>query len=156
MWKRALLALAIILVAIQLARPARNSTSHPPGADDFIVRFSPPAAIAAGLRAACYDCHSDSTRYPWYAKVQPVAWWLADHINEGKEHLNLSQFGAYSPKEQQRKLNRMSDEIVNRKMPLRSYTLLHADARLTDAQVNAISEWLDAVDDTPPSTQPGM
>lgn len=154
MWKRILLAAVIILVAIQFVRPARNASTQPPGSDDFIVRFNPPANVTSALHRACYDCHSDSTRYPWYADVQPVAWWLASHVDEGREHLNLSRFGTYTPQVQARKLNRMSDEMVNGKMPLWSYTLIHADARLTEAEVNDVSAWIDALHDKLPSAQP--
>lgn len=154
MWKRILLASVIILVAIQFVRPARNASTQPPGSDDFIVRFNPPANVTSALRRACYDCHSDSTRYPWYADVQPVAWWLASHIDEGREHLNLSRFGTYTPQIQARKLNRMSDEMVNGKMPLWSYTLIHTDARLTEAEVNDVTAWIDALHDKLPSAQP--
>jgi hypothetical protein len=155
MWKRILLAGAVILLAIQFIRPTRNLSTQAPGADDFIVRFNPPANVSSALRRACYDCHSDSTRYPWYADIQPVAWWLASHIDEGKEHLNLSRFGTYTPRVQARKLNRISDEMVNREMPLWSYTLIHADARLTDAEVNEVSDWIDALHDKLAPAQPG-
>lgn len=145
--KRLLLAAIVGCVLIQAVRPKKNVSATPPGPDDFIAHFSPPAALAQQLRVACYDCHSDNTRYPWYAELQPVGWWLATHIHDGKRHLNLSTFASLTPKLQAKKLSQMSDQITNREMPMASYTWIHRDARLTDAEVDALSAWLDDVHD---------
>lgn len=147
MAKRILLVIAVLFIAIQFIRPRRNTDPRPPGKDDFIVHYQPPPAVARTLQNACYDCHSNNTRYPWYAQIQPTAWWLKGHIDEGKEELNFSEFGTYSAKDKGQKLNSISDEVFNRKMPLRSYTWLHADARLSDAQISELSEWVDALHD---------
>ena len=145
--KRILLGLAAVLVAIQFIRPHQNIAPGGRTADDFIARFNPPPAVRTVLETACYDCHSNTTRYPWYAQVQPVGWWLAQHIADGKEALNFSEFGAYSAKRQARKLNLISDQVTDRAMPLPSYTWIHRDARLTDAQVAAVTDWIDALYD---------
>lgn len=147
MLKRVVLGIIALLVVIQAIRPRRNESAQAPGRNDFLVMYAPPAEVRQVLRDACYDCHSDNTRYPWYANVQPVGWWLAQHIRGGKRHLDFSQFGAYSARQRGRELDRISDQISNRKMPLRSYTWIHKDARLTDKQVDAVSAWIDDLHD---------
>jgi hypothetical protein len=145
--KRTALGVAVAFVLAQFIQPKRNLSAAPAGPDDFIVRFKPPADVAQMLRAACYDCHSDSTRYPWYAYVQPAAWWLAEHVEEGKDALNFSWFGAYSAARQSRKLGQIANSVANREMPLPSYTWMHRDARLSDAQADALSGWIDTLSD---------
>lgn len=147
MLKRIVLAVVALLVVIQAIRPHRNVSTQPPGRNDFIVKFDPPPEVRTVLEHACYDCHSNNTRYPWYANVQPVGWWLADHVNSGKRHLNFSEFGAFPLQRQGKKLDAISDELTNRTMPLRSYTWIHHDARLSDPQIDAVSAWIDGLHD---------
>jgi hypothetical protein len=147
MAKRILLVLAGVFLVIQFIRPAPNAGPSSPGPGDLLVRFPPPADVRHVLETACYDCHSNQTHYPWYAQVQPVGWWLASHINDGKRALNFSEFASYSPTKQARKLNQISDQVTERSMPLPSYTWIHRSARLTDAQISAISDWADGASD---------
>jgi hypothetical protein len=147
MLKKILLVVAVVLVGIQFFRPAKNLSSGVPGNDDIMVRFPPPSDVRHVLEIACYDCHSNNTRYPWYAEVQPTSWWLASHIADGKRALNFSEFGAYTAKRQGRKLTAITDQVGDREMPLPSYTWIHRDARLTDAQIKAVTDWADALHD---------
>lgn len=146
MLKRILLVLIVVLIGIQFIRPRKNS-GGPATSDDFIVRHTPPAEIKALLQTACYDCHSNTTRYPFYAEIQPVGWWLAKHIDDGKYALNLSEFGAYPVKKQLRKLGQMSQSLSDHEMPLPSYTWIHRDARLSEAQITTLTTWLDDLHD---------
>ena len=100
---------------------------------------------AAPQRQACYDCHSDNTRYPWYAEVQPVGWWLAEHIKDGKRGLNFSEFGDYTPKRAVRKLQGIDHMLEKNKMPLASYRLIHRDANLTSGEITTLKNWADSV-----------
>jgi hypothetical protein len=149
MKQKIFIGLVLVLVAIQFVRPERNLSATPAftGPDDITVKFSTPPEVKQILATSCYDCHSNQTRYPWYAEVQPVAWFLAHHINEARRELNFSTFGAYPLKRQLKKLEAMSDEVHERGMPLKSYTLIHRDARLTDAQAAAFSAWADGIAD---------
>jgi hypothetical protein len=144
MLKKILLGLAAVFVAIQFIRPEKNLSSAPPGKDDFIVRLAPPPEVKALLQNACYDCHSENTRYPWYAEIQPTAWWLKQHIDDGNREFSFSGFGAYSAKKQAKKLSALIDVIGDRTMPLKSYTWIHRDAIFTDAQIKTITTWLEA------------
>ena len=141
-----LLAAAVLLGALQFVRPARNSATAP-GADDINVKYPVPANVQGLLQRACYDCHSNNTHYPWYANVQPVGWWLTRHVNDGKRHLNFSAFGAYTAKRAASKLGEISDEVAQHSMPLKSYTWMHPEARLTAAEIKLISDWADALHD---------
>jgi hypothetical protein len=104
--------------------------------------LQPPTEVATILKTACYDCHSYETRYPWYNQIVPVSWWLANHVREGREHLNFSTFAAISTGDQAEVLEEAVEEIQKDKMPLDSYTWTHADARLSAEQKNVLVAWL--------------
>ncbi len=140
MWKRILLGIAIILLSLQLIRMPANQ-GPAPGSDDLIVRTAPDPAILQLLQNACYDCHSDQTRYPWYAAIQPVGWWVYHHIKEGKRGVNLSRIGSLPPGKAANILKECAGEIEEGEMPLSSYRLLHPGARLTPAQRKLLSDW---------------
>ena len=140
MFKKFLLGLAVLLVAAQFVRPARNmsATVSP---NDISVRYPVPAAVQTLLRRSCYDCHSNNTRYPWYAGVQPVRWWLDRHINDAKRHLNFSEYSVYPAKRAAKKAGEIASELKEHEMPLPSYLWLHAEARLTDADIALLTDW---------------
>ncbi len=142
---------AVLLVGAQFVRPAKNLSPGAPGPDDLTVLRPPPAEVKVVLERACYDCHSNHTRYPWYAEVQPLGWWLANHVKEGKAHLNFSTFGTYPAKRQSRKLEELIEEVEGGKMPLPSYTWTHADARLTPDEIKALTDWAASVRENLPT-----
>ena len=144
MCKKIFLGLVVLFVAAQFVRPPKNLAAGP-GPNDIGLKHPVPAETQTLLRRACYDCHSNNTRYPWYAEVQPVRWWLDSHIDDGKRHLNFSEFGAYPAKRAAKKLEEISDEVTDHRMPLKSYTWVHAEARLTPAEVKQLTDWADAV-----------
>ena len=137
------LGLAVVFLAIQAIRPARNNSATAPftGKDDITVLYPPSPEVRQILATSCYDCHSNQTHYPWYASVQPVGWWLANHVSEGRQKLNLAEFGTYTRKRQAKKLEEIGDEVRDHAMPLKSYTFIHHDAKLTAAQVAALAGW---------------
>ncbi len=142
--RRTLLLLgAVIVLGIQFIRPDRSVPKVDP-ADDLCAALQPPEAVAALLRAACYDCHSYQTQYPWYAEVAPVSWWLAHHVDEGREHVNFSVYGTMPPRDRAEMLEECSEEVLDGHMPLRSYTWMHAKARLSAAQRRTLADWLSA------------
>jgi hypothetical protein len=146
--KIALYAIVAVFVLIQFIRPEKNLSAATPGSQDLIVMHQPPTEVRDLLQRACYDCHSDRTHYPWYAEIQPVGWWLADHVQEGKEHLNFSTFGGYSLKRQEHKLDEVIEMVREKEMPLASYKLTHGDARLTDAEIRTLTAWAEQVRDS--------
>lgn len=144
--RRVLLAGGAVFLALQCFRPEKNTGGTPPPSD-FLVSQTPPPAVSAALRDACYDCHSDHTRYPWYAALQPAGWWLAAHVRDGKAALNFSSFSKASGRQQARMLDEISVELSNGTMPPRSYRLMHAAARLTPQQRQEITHWIDQLCD---------
>ena len=85
----------VALVGIQFVPTERNQSDTTPQTD-FMAVYSVPNEIQNKLQVSCYDCHSNNTQYPWYNKVQPLAWFLEDHIKEGKAELNFNEWGDYS------------------------------------------------------------
>lgn len=144
MVKKILLGFAVLFLALQLIRPTKNISTTPPGKDDFIVRLAPPPEVKQLLQTGCYDCHSNNTRYPWYAEIQPGGWWLRKHIDDGNREFSFSAFGSHSIKKQSARIDAMIDVISDHSMPLKSYTWIHRDAVFTDAQVKLLTTWLAA------------
>jgi hypothetical protein len=133
--------LVVVFALLQFANPART---NPPVVSDLMATNVPPPHIAALLHAACYDCHSYKTKWPWYSRIAPASLLVIGDVNEGRKHLNLSDWPAGDSVRAAKKLDRMSEEIDYREMPPGKYTLIHADARLTDADRKELTGWLDA------------
>lgn len=140
MFKKILIVLLILLVAIQFIRPERNQ-SNAQSANDITSHYEVPANVQLVLQKACYDCHSNNTTYPWYANIQPVGLWLQNHINEGKEHLNFSEFASYNKKKQAHKLEEVVETVEKDEMPLSSYTKIHHGAKLSKEDKDVLLTW---------------
>lgn len=142
MRRKILWTLGALLVAIQFIRPGRNNQPADPAVDLQAV-LHPPAEVSALLKEACYDCHSNETRYPWYAQVAPVSWWIANHVVEGREHLNFSEFGRLPAEDAAEAIEESIETIDEGNMPLPSYTWLgmHPRARLSAQQRGQLTGW---------------
>ncbi|MHA6280890.1 heme-binding domain-containing protein [Salinimicrobium sp. CAU 1759] len=123
--------LLFAFIVVQFIPVERNQSDIIPKTDFMLVN-NVPENLKNKLHVSCYDCHSNNTRYPWYDKIQPVAWFLEDHIKEGKAELNFSQWGEYSDRRKNSKLRSIISQIEEGKMPLDSYVLLHPDADLSE------------------------
>jgi len=139
--RKLLLGCLLVLGAAQIFQPGRT---NPPVSSDFIAAAAPPPAVAQMLRAACYDCHSNETLYPWYAYIVPVGNWIQGHVRHGREHLNFSTWGDYPPDKQAHLLEESAEELEKKKMPLGSYTWTHAGARLAEDERRTLIDWLNA------------
>ncbi len=135
------IALVTGFALLQLTNPPRT---NPPVIHDLMASSATPPQVAAMLHAACYDCHSSETLWPWYSHIAPMSWLIASDVKEGREHLNLSDWPNDNPMRAAKRLENMSDEISSGEMPLPKYTKIHADARLTQIQRKELSDWLDA------------
>ncbi|MFN8271977.1 MAG: heme-binding domain-containing protein [Chitinophagaceae bacterium] len=136
-----LLILFILFVAIQFIQPVKN-ISGVVAASRFSNLYNAPDSIENILQMACYDCHSNNTRYPWYANIQPAAWVLQNHITKGKSELNFDEFASYSARRKLSKLKSMISQVNDGEMPLQSYTWIHKDARLSDDQKKILLAWV--------------
>jgi hypothetical protein len=141
--KKILVLLLVILVLAQFYRSPKNLSGN--DSQHISKTYPVPAEVNTILVKACYDCHSNKTRYPWYAEIQPVALWLHNHVIDGKKELNFSEFSGYRIRKQYRKLEECIDEVKKDAMPLSSYTITHTDAKLTDTEKAALVGWFETV-----------
>jgi hypothetical protein len=130
----AAISLIALLVGAQLVPVARTNPT-------IEVDVAAPAEIDALLRRACYDCHSRETAWPWYSRVAPVSWLIVRDVEEGRRELDFSGWDAYDSAQRAKKLRESADEIAEGEMPPWYYRLVHADARLTAAEREALRAW---------------
>lgn len=140
LFKKILLVILIAFIAIQFIRPVRNNKGQVLPTD-ITKTVNIPDTVLNVFKNSCYDCHSNNTRYPWYANIQPIGWVLASHINNGKENLNFSEFGTYSERKQANKLKSIKLRIKDGSMPLSSYTIMHTGAKLSIEDKNLVNGW---------------
>jgi hypothetical protein len=138
--KRIVLGLAVVFAGLQLFRPDRT---NPPvdAAQSVQSAATLPPEVDAVLKRSCYDCHSSETRWPWYSSVVPVAWGVANHVNEGRGTFNLSEWGSYPARKRIAILEKMCDEVREGGMPLTQYLWLHRDATLAEADWKSVCDW---------------
>jgi len=146
-FKRAFQVLILALIVIQFIRPEKNRAEGISN-NDISKIYPVPDDVQAILKTSCYDCHSNNTVYPWYAEIQPVAWWLDDHVKDGKKDLNFSEFAGYTPRRQYRKLEEVTEMTEEGKMPLDSYLWIHKNAKLDEGKKLTLANWVNTVRDT--------
>ena len=134
-------------VAIQFIQPARNK-SNQVLQTDIQKMYTVPDKVLVILQNSCYDCHSNNTRYPWYSFIQPGAWVMARHIKKGKANLNFNEFGVYSNRKQQGKLQAIANSIKDKTMPIWSYTLIHKNAKLLPDDKAVLLDWIKTTKDS--------
>lgn len=137
----------IALVVIQFIPIERNQSDTVPKTDFMTVNYVP-TSVKEMVRTSCYNCHSNNTDYPWYNKVQPMAWYLEHHIKEGKAELNFNEWADYSNRRKRSKLKSIVNQIEDDEMPLDSYTLIHRDAILSEEDKKAIIDYMKLIRDT--------
>ncbi len=141
MLKKILLGLVAVLVLIQFIRPEKNESDD--NTYDISTTYKVPEDVNHLLQVSCNDCHSNKTEYPWYSNVQPVAWFLNNHVVDGKRHLNFSNFTSLPLAIQYHKFEEIVEMVEEKEMPLPSYTYfgLHPEADLTPEQQGRIVDW---------------
>jgi cytochrome c553 len=136
-----LLAVLLIMQFFQISKTNPAIVAE----QDFINIHKPSAEVTKMLKAACYDCHSHETKYPWYTYTNPLAYWIKNHIVEGREELNFSTWATYSAKKADHKLEECVEKVIEKKMPLSSYTITHGDAKLTEPQIKQLAEFFNSL-----------
>ena len=141
--KIVVIVLFIAFIAIQFIRP---DFTNPPivSGQTLEENIQVSEKVQAILKKSCNDCHSNTTVYPWYSNIQPAAWFLKSHIDDGRKELNFSDWKTYDAKKQRRKLAEVCEEIQGKSMPLPSYLWIHWDAKLTDEEIKIICDWTEA------------
>lgn len=135
----------VCLLLVQFYQPARNKDNGQVLVVNFKKVYTIPNNIATILQNSCYDCHSNNTNYRWYDYIQPARTIVEHHISNAKKDLNFSEWGNYSSRKQQTKLDRIIKQIKANEMPLASYTLIHKDAVLSAPQKEMIINWINTL-----------
>jgi hypothetical protein len=130
-----ILILFVLLILVQFIPAAKT---NPPVTAEIAV----PAEIKDILRGSCYDCHSNETDWPWYSKVAPVSWLVVSDVNEGRKHLNFSEWESYAIDRKLHKADEIWEEIATDNMPLSIYLVMHSAARLSEEEKLTIREWV--------------
>jgi len=136
------LLLIFVGIILQFFHPEKNQGSITQE-NDLLLVASVPDSLEVILVNACYDCHSNHTEYPWYSRISPVSWYLHKHISDGKEELNLSEYGQLEKAEKIGALSDIYDAMEAGTMPLQSYMLIHRDARMSQEEIDAMMDWAD-------------
>lgn len=144
MAKKILIGLLVIVLLMQIMQPTKNQ-SEALSQNDISYTYSMPAGVHEILVKKCYDCHSNNTQYPWYVHVQPIGWWMASHIKEGKDELDFSEFKTYSTKKASHKLEEVSEQIAEGHMPINSYLWLHPEGKVTPQELETINAWISSL-----------
>ena len=153
MLKKVLLVLFGLFILIQFHRPSLNVTNAAQP-NDLSQIYPVPAPVKSILDKACNDCHTNNTRYPWYAQIQPIRFWLNRHVKEGKQELNFNDFKTFEPRLQYRKMEEVIKEVEEDEMPLYSFTLVHTNAKLNATEKQQIIDWAQSIRDTLKATYP--
>lgn len=136
----------LVFIGKQFDRPEKNNSNDQ--SKHIRTVFPLPDSVEAIFSVACYDCHSNNTRYPWYAEIQPVGAWIADHVRHGKKDLNFSEFASYRARRQLIKMEQIEELVSENLMPIADYLKMHDDARLSDAQKQTLFIWARATRDS--------
>lgn len=135
--------LVVAFIGIQFVRPARTN----PAVDQtqaMHTRLQVTPQVAAILDRSCQDCHSNSTRWPWYSNVAPASWFLVDHVKEGRQHMNFSEWGKLDKRRADKKLEEMCEQVSDKLMPIDSYTWIHRSAKLSADDIKTLCDWTEA------------
>lgn len=146
MIKKILIGLLVVLIAIQFIHPTKNLSGETQ--KDISTIYPMPDNVKVIVAKACADCHSNKTNYPWYASIQPVNFWLENHVKDGKKHFNFNNFASYRIGKQNKKLEECIEQVKEGEMPLSSYTLIHKEAILTEAEKIILMNWCQSIVDT--------
>jgi hypothetical protein len=128
------------LVISQFFGPAKSNPATD-ASQSIESRLHVTPQVAAILDRSCKDCHSNKTRWPWYSNVAPVSWFVIGHVNEGRQHMNLSEWGRYTQSDVDGLLKRVCREVKSGGMPLSSYTPLHPGSKPSAEDVKTLCDW---------------
>ena len=137
MWKRAGLVLLPIAILIQVF--PRVQQTNPPVTGEIEA----PPEVMSILRRACYDCHSNETRWPWYSRVAPVSWLVSRHVREARFKINFSTWAGIPSMYKVLYRGEILKQVENDVMPLASYLWLHRGAKITPEDLETLRHWIE-------------
>lgn len=108
-----------------------------------------PPEVKRVLRNSCYDCHSNETKLPWFDRVAPASWLVANDVKEARKHLNFSEIGKLPAAQQKGILYEAINQAQLGAMPLPRYTLIHRHARIQAQDLAVLKNYLN-----PPGPEP--
>ena len=141
--RQILLGAIVVAVLAQFIRPDRTNPSADP-ALSFRSYPGVPAGVRQRIEGSCFDCHSNETRWPWYSSITPVNFLIANDVKNARARMNFSEWRKHKPGKLQSLLEEIYDQVYNKEMPMKRYTLLHPDAALADIDVKMICDWASA------------
>jgi len=143
MKKKILLGLLLFMIVAQFFRIDKT---NPPviAANDILNMASAPESVQDVMKRACYDCHSNETKYPWYMNVAPVSWWTKGHINNARASLNFSEWASFSPADKKHQLEDSALKVRKKWMPISSYLIAHPEARITEEEREMLAKWFES------------
>ncbi len=129
--------LVVAFIAAQFYRPERGNPASDPILS-FEAVAKPPAELTSLLNRSCRDCHSNETVWPWYSKVAPASWLVAQDVNEGRSHLNFSEWGRLGPEKARSSLRELCEQVRSGEMSVWYYLPMHPAAKLTQAEISTL------------------
>lgn len=141
--KKTVLGIVVAFILIQFIRPTKNDSSN--DVNSIATVMEVPEDVKLILKTSCNDCHSNLTIYPWYNNVAPVSWFVAQHVNDGKEYLNFSEWTVYNKNQKKHILNNLEETLQSHQMPLFSYLKMHEEAIMTDEQYQTLLDWVKTI-----------
>ena len=141
--KKVLLGILVVIILIQFIRPKKNLSKDE--TNDITTVMNVSEDVKQLIKTSCADCHSNKTVYPWYSEIAPVSWYLAQHVNEGKEHLNFSEWAAYNNNQKSHIINDLKEVLEDHEMPLKSYLIIHKDAEMTQNNYETLLNWVKTI-----------
>jgi hypothetical protein len=134
-----ILAIVIVIQFIPTGRPEVIMQNK----QDLLANNVFSDTVSELIRNSCYDCHSNETKYPWYAYVAPVSWLVVRDVKVGRKHMNFSEWEGLSKMDKAEHLSDINDEVSMGSMPLVIYPIMHPEARLSAEQRQMIVDWTD-------------
>lgn len=144
--KKILLGILVLFVIAQFVRPDKNIQAQPAEPFEFYKETNTSQEVQQILKTSCNDCHSNYTDYPWYSHITPINFFLASHIEDGKKHLNFSEWSSYENERKEHKMEEIEEMVKKKEMPLPSYLIIHKDAELSESQTEALVDWAKEVE----------
>jgi len=142
--KKVTLIVLFILIVIQFIQPKKNLSKD--FSNDISMEYQVPETVQKIIQNSCADCHSNYTNYPWYGNIAPISWYVGDHIWEGKEHLNFSDWMLYNKNQKEHIIKDLEEVLETKEMPLDSYLKLHKEAELTADEYELFYNWIKTLD----------